>query len=718
VAVKTAPEKARGKHAARKPSEKRGFFRRYWWAFVLTPVVAMAAALATLLYVYSQLQLPPTPPPLQTTYVLDRHGNVIGTFHTSVDRTIIPFAQMPRPLRDAVVAAEDKDFYHHSGIDPVGILRAAWNDLIARKAVQGGSTITQQVVKNVYAGHYETDPTTGVTTYVIPPRTFTQKVREVLLAMKLDRTYSKDEILAQYLNTVYFGHGAYGVEAAAQTYWGIHSSQLNTLRSATLAGLISNPSAYDPIDHPAQAKIRRNYVLDRMVADGYLTQQHADALKALPMKTHQTPGALTYPPKLGYFLDYTKRALIAKYGEARVFGGGLRVTTGLDLRMQAEAEQAVANRLATPGDPQAALVAIDPRTGEVRAMYGGSDWTKSQVNLATGDGGTGRQAGSAFKPFTLTAAMEDRISLSSRWYGPATITITDPRCYTHGAPWTLSNASDEESGTFTLQQATAFSVNTVFAQVASQVGPDAIVNVAHNMGIRSRLQSVCSITLGTQAVTPLEMTNGYATLAARGFRRWATPIDNVKDATGNVIGRTTGRGKQVVPTNDADLVTYALQDVIRYGTGTNAYIGRPAAGKTGTAEQYVDAWFCGYVPQLATCVWIGYPKAEIPMVGVEGYSAMFGGDIPALIWHDFMLAATADMPISMFPTPSFSGNTVGAATPPPSPTPSTTPTPSPSPTASPTPTTSPTPSPTETLSPSPTLPTTTPSEAAARARGG
>ncbi len=720
MAVKTAPEEAPKprKHAPRKPAKKRGFFRRYWWAFVLAPFVVIASVLATLLYVYARLQLPATPPPLQTTYVLDRHGDVIGTFHASVDRTIVPIDQMSQTLRDAVVAAEDKDFYLHAGVDPVGILRAAWNDLIARRTVQGGSTITQQVVKNVYAGHYETDPKTGATTYVIPPRTFTQKVREALLAMKLDRTYSKDEILAQYLNTIYFGHGAYGVEAAAETYWGIHASELNTLRAATLAGLISNPSIYDPIDHPADAEVRRNYVLDRMVASGYLTQARADALKALPVKTHPSDGALTYPPKLGYFLDYTKRALIAKYGEARVFSGGLQVTTGLDPRMQAAAEQAVAGRLNTPGDPQAALVAIDPRTGEVRAMYGGSDWAKSQVNLATGDGGTGRQAGSAFKPFTLTAAMEDHISLSSQWYGPGTITITDPRCYTNGAPWTLSNASDEESGTFSLASATAYSVNTVFAQVASKVGPDAIVDVAHRMGIRSTLESVCSITLGTQAVTPLEMANAYATLAAQGVRRRATPIDTVKDPTGAVIDRTTGKGKQVIATNDANLVTYALQNVIRYGTGTNAYIGRPAAGKTGTAQSYVDAWFCGYVPQLVTCVWIGYPKGEIPMVGVEGYSAMFGGDIPALIWHDFMLSATANMPILTFPTPSFSGYTVGPATPPPSPTPSQTPKPSATPTPSPTSTPSPTPSPSETVPPSPTFPTPTPSAAAARARGG
>jgi penicillin-binding protein 1A len=720
LAVKTTPEQApkSPKRTPRQPPKQRGFLRRYWWAFAAAPFVLLFLLLVTLLFVYSRLDMPATPPPLQTTYILDREGNVLGTFHASVDRTIIPLERMPKSLRDAVIAAEDQGFYEHSGIDPLGVMRAAWQDLIAHEVVQGGSTITMQLVKNVYAGHYETDRKTGQTTYVVPSRTFSQKAREALLAMKLERTYSKDEILAKYLNTIYFGHGAYGVEAAAQAYWGIHASELNMIRSATLAGLISSPSLFDPIDHPIDAEIRRNYVLDRMAALGTISAERAARLKLQDVRTHPSDGNLSFPPKLGYFLDYTKRALIAKYDEAQVFGGGLKVITGLDPQMQAAAEEAVAARLNTPGDPEAAVVAIDPATGEVRAMVGGRNWGKSQVNLATGDGGTGRQAGSAFKPFTLTAAMEANVSLSSRWYGPGTITIQDPRCYTDGEPWTLSNASDEESGTFSLATATAYSVNTVFAQVTSLVGPDAVADAAHRMGIRSKLQPVCSITLGTQAVTPLEMTNAYATLAARGVRRWATPVHAVRDASGAVLDRTTsGRGKRVISTNDADLVTYALENVIGYGTGTSADIGRPAAGKTGTAQDYVDAWFCGYVPRLATCVWIGYPKGEIPLENVEGYSAVYGGTIPALIWHDFMLKATEGMAIQEFPAPSFDGYTTGAPTPPPSPSPLESPKPTQSPSPTPSPSPSPIPSPTESVPPSPTLvPTPSPSAGAGAMR--
>ncbi|HEX9123746.1 MAG TPA: biosynthetic peptidoglycan transglycosylase, partial [Actinomycetota bacterium] len=261
MAARTAPRQAqRGpKHAPRKRKKKpQGFFRRYWWVFVAVPLAGFLVVIGTLAFVYSRLQLPETPPPLQTTYLYDRTGkHLLATLHASVDRTIVPFDQMPGSLRTAVLAAEDKDFYGHPGIDPLGIARAAWNDLVAHKVVQGGSTITQQLVKNVYAGHYVTDPRTNQTTYVVPPRTFGQKVREALLAIKLEQTYSKDEILAKYLNTIYFGHGAYGVEAAAETYFGVHAQDLTLLQSATLAGLITNPSYFDPIVDPGNAVVRR-----------------------------------------------------------------------------------------------------------------------------------------------------------------------------------------------------------------------------------------------------------------------------------------------------------------------------------------------------------------------------------------------------------------------------------------------------------------------------
>ena len=726
LAVRDAPARTRKgpRHAPRKNGSRRkkGFFRRWWWVFVAVPLVAFVSAIGALAYVYSQLELPKTPPPLQTTYIYDSDGELLTTLHATVDRTVIPLSEMPRHLQNAVIAVEDKDFREHGGIDPFGILRAAWTDLVERQIVQGGSTITQQLVKNVYAGTYETDPETGGSTYVVPERSFGQKIRESLLALKVEREFSKEEILAKYLNTVYFGRGAYGAQAAAQTFFQKDASELTALESATLAGFVQSPGFYDPEEHPEEALERRNYVLSRMGAEGYLDPARVETLQGKELRIDPIELGIDFPPKLGYFLDYTRRTLIDEYTEAEVFGGGLQVTTTIDMDMQRAAEQAVKDNLNDPGGPSAALVAIDPSTGGVLAMVGGSNFDKSKVNLATGDGGTGRQAGSAFKPFTLVAAMERGYSLDSRWYGPSSIEIEDPACYTNGEPWQLSNASDSESGVFTLLSATSHSVNTVYAQVASAVTPTAIVDVAHRMGINSLLEPVCSITLGTQSVTPLEMTNAYATLASRGIRHKATPLQHVELATGELNLQINERGRQVIDQNDADLVTSALETVVTGGTGTNAAIGRPVAGKTGTAQEYWDAWFCGYTPQIAACVWIGYPEGQIPLVNVEGFSAVFGGTIPALIWHDFMVEATADMPVEEFVEPSTEGHTLGPPTPAPAPAPSPSPTesPEPEPTESPEPepTESPSPEPTESPNPSPSpTPTDPPTPSASPSPG-
>lgn len=689
--------------------------------FVAVPVLAVVLVVGTLLYVYAHLDLPETPPPLQTTYIYDADHRLIGTLHAAVDRTIIKFEDMPESIRNAVIATEDKNFYSNPGFDAVGIVRAAWTDAVSGGVVQGGSTITQQLVKNVYAGKYVQDKN-GVTQYVTPPRTIGQKVREVLLAVKLNEKYTKDQILAKYLNTIYFGHGAYGIEAASLTYFGHHARDLTPLESALLAGMIQNPTLYDPGDGDNNDLVigRRNYVLDQMVEERYVSAERADKLRTKPIKV---PGLAdsdetrTFGPKIGYYLDYVRRELIRKYDGGDVFGGGLKVVTSLDQTMQREAEQAVADVLNTPGDPGAAVVAIDPRTGEVKAMYGGSNFQKSQVNLALSGakeyGGSGRQAGSAFKPFTLVAALEDKISPNSYWNGPGTITIPDPKCYTDGKPWTLSNSSDEESGTFSLWDATAYSVNTVYAQVVSAVGPDKVVDVAHRMGIRSKLQDVCSITLGTQPVNALDMTNAYATLAAKGVYRRASPLVSVRSANGDIDYQPKAGGEHAINANVAAIATHALEGVISKGTGTAARIpdGRPQAGKTGTAQTFVDAWFCGYVPQLATCVWVGYPEREKAMYDVEGYPEVFGGTLPALIWNKFMTAALAGKRVIEFPSYSLSGFTGQAPTPAPPPSsptatstgePSATETTKPSPTA---------PSPTETTEPSPTeSPTGDPSQ--------
>jgi len=350
------------------------------------------------------------------------------------------------------------------------------------------------------------------------------------------------------------------------------------------------------------------------------------------------------------FFGYVERQLVQQFGERRVEAGGLQVETTIDPRLQRIARRAIASHLPRPTDPGAALVAINPKNGAIRAMVsylpGGR---KLQFNLATQ---SGRQAGSAFKPFVLSTALNEGVPLTSYFSGPPEMTIPDIKCSTNGTLWDVHNYADESVGTMNLVDATANSVNTIFAQLVDKIGPSNVVQVAHKMGIRSRLQSVCSITLGTQAVNPLEMTDAYATLASRGIHHAPQALRLVQGPSGQVLGRLDPHGTRALPQSTADEVTYALQHVIENGTGTAAALSRPAAGKTGTAESFQDAWFCGYVPQLATCVWVGYPGREIPLENVEGVPQVFGGSIPAGIWHDFMRSALWRTPVEQFTLPA------------------------------------------------------------------
>ncbi len=613
---------------------------------------------------YTDIRIPKIPVGPQTTFVYDDAGHLATTLHAEVNRTILPMAKISPHLRDAVIAIEDRSFYHHGALDPTAIVRAAYENAINGRIEQGGSTITQQLVKNLFTGD---------------ERTFSRKIHEAVLAVKLEHVYSKNEILEKYLNTVYFGHGAYGAEAAAETYFGVPASRLGTLRAATLAGLIAAPGTFDPAEHRGLARARRNVVLDKMAEQSYISASRAAHLKAQPLRV---PGlARPDQPPYPYFMQYATQQLLRITDYDRTFEGGLRVQTTLDVADQQAAEKAVTTHLPSPHDPSAALVAIDPATGAIRALVGGRDFSKGKFNLATQ---AHRQTGSAAKTFTLATAMEQHISLNSIWSGPPQLTIQDPRCLDPetGKEWDVSNFADESAGTMTLKDAIANSVNTIFAQLVLDVGPDSVADMAHRLGIRSHLEDVCSITLGSQAVTPLEMTAAYATLAARGIHHNPTVISSVRDASGHVLFKAKTKGNRALDQNDADLVSYALRGVVEHGTGTAAAIGRPVAGKTGTGQNFQDAWFCGYTPQLATCVWVGYKAGEIPMHDVEGFPDVFGGSIPALIWHDFMSSALAGRPVLDFPTPDFSQNTVNpehsVTLPPPSPKAS--PSPSPKPT--------------------------------------
>jgi penicillin-binding protein 1A len=570
-------------------------------------------------------------------FVFASNGTRLGVVPSTRNRQPLRLDQMSTWMPKATIAIEDRRFYDHGGVDYRGIARAAFTDLVHGRIVQGGSTITQQLVRNLYIGSHR--------------RTFGRKLKEACLAIKLGDKLSKRAILADYLNEVTYGNHASGIEAAAQTYFSRPARRLTLTQAALLAGLPQAPTLYDPFAHPAEALARRNEVLRAMAGAGQISPARFAAAAARPLGLK--PGRLYTEIRHPNFFGYVEQQLVSHFGRKRVQSGGLQIETTLDPHLQVLAQQSVQGVLREPQDPAAALVAIDPATGAIKAMVSYKpDHRKLQFNLATQGH---RQAGSAFKPFVLTAAIQQGISLRSGFSGPSQLTVADPRCSFNGEPWEVHNYADEGGGFMSLADATAHSVNTIFAQLVTRVGPEHVVAVAHGLGIHSRLQPVCSITLGSQPVTPLDMAEAYATFAAGGIHHPAQALKLVRDPAGNVLARLVPQGNRVISPNTAATVTYALQGVVNRGTGTAAYFGRPAAGKTGTAENFQDAWFCGFVPQLVACVWVGYPRAEIPMVNVEGYASVFGGSLPARIWHDFMSQATASLPVAEFPTPTFGG---------------------------------------------------------------
>src|ERR671928_44182 len=508
----------------------------------------------------------------ENSFVFASDGSLLGSIPSSRNRQPLQLREMTRWIPKATVAIEDRRFYEHGGLDYRGILRAAITDLQKGTFAQGGSTITQQLVRNLYIGNDQ--------------RTLERKLREACLALRLSASWSKNRILTTYLNQVYYGNHAYGIEAAAQTYFSRSARHLSLGQSALLAGLPQAPSVYDPFHRPKTALQRRNEVLRSMAASRYITPgQLRDAVRQpLGLK----PGSIYTRIRQPYFFQFVEQQLVRGLGRSRVRSGGLRVKTTIDPRLQHAAEQAMKDHLRTKTDPAAALVAIDPRSGKIRAMaVDVPSGERLQFNLASQGH---RQAGSAFKPFTLTAAIENGISLSSTFNGPPSLLIPDRRCETNNQPWDVHNSADESAGTMSLIDATAYSVNTIFAQLALKVGPEQVAKWARRVGIESPLLPVCSITLGTNPVSPLEMTSAYGTFAAHGIRHRPQSLELVRAANGRYLGGG-GVGFRVISANTADLVTAVLQGVITHGTGTAANLGRPAAGKTGTAENYQDAWF-------------------------------------------------------------------------------------------------------------------------------
>ncbi|MFN8187516.1 MAG: PBP1A family penicillin-binding protein [Gaiellales bacterium] len=580
----------------------------------------------------------------QNGYIYARDGKTILAVLRGDEARIVVTADKIAPImKQATVAVEDRRFFEHQGVDLRGIFRAVWADVSSKGVVQGGSTITQQLVKN---------------TYIEPELTVSRKLKEAALAWQLERSWSKERILTAYLNTIYFGNNAYGVEMAADVYFDKHASELTLPEAALLAGITQNPTAYNPVAHPKRAEQRRNTVLALMFGQGLITQEQYERASDAPLPAAEDVGLPGTRGPAQYFAEYVKAQLIPYYGSGKVLGGGLKIYTTIDLGLQRLAQAAIDKWLHrwTPGKDgmRAALVAIDPRDGQVLAMVGGTSFSKSQFNLAT-DGE--RQPGSSFKPFVLATALAQGVS-------PATVFPSKPTVISLGDQlWAVRNYENSYLGQADLTQATIVSDNTVYAQLTAQLGAESVRKMARRLGIQSTLNDYLGIGLGVEAVNPLEMARAYATFANGGVRVDGSLLGNkprailaVEDPANERTDFNKAVGKRVLDANQAAMLTSILSRVVSEGTGRRAALDdRPVAGKTGTTENYGDAWFVGYTPQLAVAVWVGYPNQLRFMTTQFNGDAVAGGTYPAMIFKTFMKTALADLdePPESFPEPSY-----------------------------------------------------------------
>lgn len=568
--------------------------------------------------------------PAVSSQVFDSHGRLITTLHSDQNRLPIDINKVPQNLQNAFIAAEDNRFYEHIGIDPIGIFRAIFANLTNRGIAQGGSTITQQLAKNAFLSQEQT---------------LKRKIQEAMLALEIEHKYSKKEILEMYMNQIYFGQGAYGIQTAAKTYFNKDVNELTLTQCAMLAGLPKSPNYYSPFNNLNEAKKRKNVVLDQMVKYGYVSAAEAEDAKNQDLglsKSHQSKEADEYAS----FIDYVSQQVAKKYGDDALYKEGLKIYTTMDVDKQHAAVRAMRNLPNNYTDengltqPQAAIVSIDPKTGHILAMVGGRGQDSfNRASMAV------RQPGSAFKPFVYLTALQHDMT-------PDTTMNDQPVTY---GSWSPKNAGGSYSGTMTLSDALAHSVNTIAVQLADQVGTKNIIANAKKMGITTldAKDDNLAMALGglTKGVTPLEMASAYGTFANKGVHVKPTAIVKILDCNGNVLEDASTLEKEetktrVMSEREAYEMTTMLEGVIDHGTGTAAAIGRPAAGKTGTTDDNKDAWFVGYTPDIVTAVWIGDDT------GSHSLGEIYGGTIPAEIWKDYMSSATSDESGGDFSAPS------------------------------------------------------------------
>jgi penicillin-binding protein 1A len=561
-----------------------------------------------------------------TTTVLAADGSVLAEWHAEEDRQLVAYSDLPKHLVDAVVAIEDRRFWIHNGVDVRAVARATRENVEAGAVVEGGSTITQQYVKNVLLSD---------------DLTLERKAEEIGLALQLETSLTKEEILERYLNTIYLGEGAYGVSAAAKRYFGLPVGSLSLGQSSLLAALILAPSDLNPYEHLVEAMARRDLVLAEMVGLGWIDQAAASNASAEPLDlaVRGVSDLMRFP----YFTDEVRRRLLenpalgatADDRYETLTTGGLTIYTTINPAVQVAAEAAIASVLPEDG-PAAALVAIDPRNGHVLAIVGGDGFYDAtdpigQFNLATQGR---RQPGSAFKPFTLAAALEYGIELDSTWPGGRAAYIR-----TADDVWTVRNHKDAYFPGLSLLEATVFSVNVPYAHLIHLIGADRVVALAKEMGITTDLAAVPSIALGTEEVTVFDMAAAYGTFANEGIRVDPVLVSRIEDRDGRVIYEHLPTFQRILDESVALQVTATLTETVRRGTGQQAKIGRPIAGKSGTTEATHDAWFVGYTPELVAAVWVGFAEGNKPMVAPYTPFTVTGGTWPAQIWSRFGITA-------------------------------------------------------------------------------
>ncbi len=577
----------------------------------------------------------------QNSFLYAANGSLLGSIPAERNRQPVERGEMSPWIRKATIAIEDRRFFEHGGIDVEGIARAAVTDLKAGRIVEGGSTITQQLVRNLYISR---------------ERTVQRKLKEACLATKLERRETKPWILTTYLNQIYYGNQAYGIEAAAQTYFSKPSRELTLAESALLAGLTQAPSIFNPFTNAARAKARRAEVLRAMLDTGVITEKRFS--RVVDSGLQLEPGRLYSEIREPYFFGYVRDRLIEVYGAATVRSGGLRVYTTIVPRYQRLAEAAIRDTMTEPTDPAAALISITPSTGAIRAMAAViPNRPKNEFNLLSQ---ARRQPGSTFKTFVLAAAVEQGINPDSTYYvsAPFTLRVHPAGNCDDGSWWCVHTYANDYYGWSSIRSATLRSDNSVYAQLTLDVTPEKVAETARRMGVRSQLDVrgayVPSIGLGSVAVSPLDLASGYATLAAGGIYAEPMAIRRVVLADGREdkeAGWGAPKRRRALSEGTAAIITRILEQNMQSGTGTRAAFGRPAAGKTGTNEEHKDAWFAGYTPDLATTVWIGYTRAEIPMENVHGI-AVSGGSFPAEIWRLFMEPALENVEPTPFAEPT------------------------------------------------------------------